>query len=83
MVDREKDLPANADANRSDEDVQQHHQEEYDDKSKVQLDKDARIEQAKENQQEEDSHEKQEESEKKKDTGEWDKVNRQFPGLKK
>jgi len=54
MINRNKRLPADADANRSDEDVQNKHQEEFDDESKLRLDENARKQDAR-NEQREDS----------------------------
>ena len=85
MINRNKRLPADADANRSDEDVQNKHQEEFDDESKLRLDKNARKQDAR-NEQREDSqlkHEDKIQPEKKKQSEKWDKVDRKLPNIKK
>ena len=82
MINRNKRLPADADANRSDEDVQNKHQEEFDDESKLRL---ARKQDAR-NEQKEDSqlkHEDKIQPEKKKQSEKWDKVDRKLPNIKK
>ena len=85
MINRNKRLPADADANRSDEDVQNKHQEEFDDESKLRLDENARKQDAR-NEQREDSqlkHEDKIQPEKKKQNEKWDKVDRKLPNIKK
>ena len=85
MINRNKRLPADADANRSDEDVQNKHQEEFDDESKLRLDENARKQDAR-NEQSEDSqlkHEDKIQPEKKKQSEKWDKVDRKLPNIKK
>ena len=74
MENRDKRLPADADANRSNEDIQGKNQEEFDDESKLRLDANARKQDAR-NEQKEDSqlkHEDKIQPEKKKQTEKWD-----------
>jgi len=86
MDKRNESLPADADAKKSEEDSQFKNQEEFDDQSRQQLDDQSRNEDKVRNKQKEESQTKHEDMiqpEKKKQTEKWDKVDRQFPNLKK
>jgi hypothetical protein len=86
MDEQNKQLPADADTNQRKEDSQSGNQEELDNTSREQPDDQSRIKEKVRNEQAEDSQSKREDMippEKEKQSGKWDKVDRQFPNLRK
>jgi hypothetical protein len=86
MSKRNKNLPADADAQPKKEPTKFQNQEEHDEQSKQEQNETPRQEEKVRIKQAEDSQTKHEDMippEKKKQTEKWDKVERQFPNLKK
>jgi len=82
---KDRDLPATSDINKSRDDIQHRNQDEFDDESKQKRDNNLRRQEAR-NERREDSQLNEERNidpEKKKQSPKADKVERQFPNLKK